>query len=182
MGLSIRNSIANPKIRSFLMSSIMNRIFCQYTVHADDKPNGYCYDSTTPVLGGVDMVQFFTTFKISDGIYNESEVGQLGSSRYSSTYGNYTYHFVSRKNLRWEPNETLDPCIHEHWSLYFPLLFQILVKLSFPFHSFLSEFQFILLSVTSLFYWTLFFTFYLLITLFYNSDCLRLINLLTFRR
>ena len=78
----------------------MNRVYCQLTACTDDKSNGYCYDNTTPVLGGVDMVQFFTTFKISDGIYNESKIGQLGSSRYTSTYGNYTYHFVSRKNLR----------------------------------------------------------------------------------
>jgi hypothetical protein len=46
------------------------------------------------------MVQFFTAFKLPDGTYNESEVGQLGSNQYSSSYNNNTYNFVSEANLR----------------------------------------------------------------------------------
>jgi hypothetical protein len=46
------------------------------------------------------MVQFFTTFKLSDGTYNEEEVGQKGSEKYSSSYNNYTYYFLSEENLR----------------------------------------------------------------------------------
>jgi YHS domain-containing protein len=53
-----------------------------------------------PVLGGVDMVQFFTAFKLPDGSYNESEVGQRGSDLFSSVYNNQTFYFVSEENRR----------------------------------------------------------------------------------
>jgi hypothetical protein len=53
-----------------------------------------------PVLGGVDMVQFFTAFKLPDGSYNESEVGQRGSDLYSSVYNNQTFYFISEENRR----------------------------------------------------------------------------------
>ena len=90
-------------LNPFCFSSVVLTFFTVDIFHPlqlDNKTNGYCYDNATPVLGGVDMVQFFTTFKISDGVYNESEVGQHGSSDYSSVYGNYTYYFVSKQNLR----------------------------------------------------------------------------------
>ena len=48
------------------------------------------------------MVQFFTTFKLPDGSYNESQVGQQGSGLYSSTYNNYTYNFISEANQRFD--------------------------------------------------------------------------------
>jgi len=50
------------------------------------------------VLGGVDFVQYFTTFRLSDGTYNESNVGEVGSSDYSSTYGGFSYYFLSEDN------------------------------------------------------------------------------------
>jgi hypothetical protein len=46
------------------------------------------------------MVQFFTAFKLPDGSYNESEVGQQGSDLHSSVYNNCTYYFVSEANKR----------------------------------------------------------------------------------
>lgn len=64
------------------------------------KAANYCYDSTVSVLKGVDIVQYFTDFKLPDGTYNESEVGQRGSDQYSSSYNNYTYNFISDANLR----------------------------------------------------------------------------------
>ena len=64
------------------------------------KAVNYCYESSLSVLKGVDMVQYFTAFKLPDGTYNESEVGQLGLDQYSSIYNNYTYNFISEENLR----------------------------------------------------------------------------------
>ena len=46
------------------------------------------------------MVQFFTAFKLPDGTYNESEVGQLGLDQYTSSYNNHTYNFISEINLK----------------------------------------------------------------------------------
>ena len=66
----------------------------------DGKDVDFCYKNNSPVLGGVDMVQFFTVFKLPDGSYNESKVGQQGSNLYSSVYNNYTYNFVSKANKR----------------------------------------------------------------------------------
>ena len=73
---------------------------CSCNMRKNGKAVGYCYDSSVPVLKGVDMVQYFTAFKLPDGTYNESEVGQLGLDQYSSSYNNYTYHFISEANLR----------------------------------------------------------------------------------
>jgi hypothetical protein len=58
----------------------------------------YCYNAETPVMGGLDVVQFFTTFKNADGTYDETQVGQRGSSAYVSVYGGYTYYFLSAEN------------------------------------------------------------------------------------
>ena len=51
-------------------------------------------------MGGVDMVQFFTDFKLADGTYDEAQVGQQGSDEYSVSLNNYTYNFVTEINLR----------------------------------------------------------------------------------
>lgn len=51
-------------------------------------------------MGGVDMVQFFTDFKLADGTYDEAQVGQQGSDEYSVSLNYYTYNFVTESNLR----------------------------------------------------------------------------------
>lgn len=60
----------------------------------------YCFNKLSPVMGGVDMVQFFTTYKLPDGTYNESRVGQRGLDQHSSIYNNYEYKFISDANKR----------------------------------------------------------------------------------
>jgi hypothetical protein len=60
------------------------------------------FNKSLPVLGGVDMVQFFTAFKLPNGSYDESEVGQQGSDLYSSVYNNQTFYFVSEANKRFD--------------------------------------------------------------------------------
>jgi len=57
-----------------------------------------CSTSAKPVLGGVDMVQYFTDFKNDDGTYNESYVGSRGTEKYSSVYNGYIFHFLSQAN------------------------------------------------------------------------------------
>jgi len=57
-----------------------------------------CMNTGIPVLGGVDVVQYWTDFKISDGVYNESRVGTLGSPNYISIYSGYQFNFVSADN------------------------------------------------------------------------------------
>jgi hypothetical protein len=71
-----------------------------FSLSLDGKTVDFCYKNDSPVLGGVDMVQFFTAFKLPDGSYNESEVGQQGSDLHTSVYNNYTYNFVSKANKR----------------------------------------------------------------------------------
>jgi hypothetical protein len=71
-----------------------------FSLSLDGKSVDFCYKNDSPVLGGVDMVQFFTAFKLRDGSYNESEVGQHGSDLHTSVYNNYTYNFVSKANKR----------------------------------------------------------------------------------
>ncbi len=66
---------------------------CWNTTIADD-----CSNSTFPVMGGVDFVQYFTAFKIADGTYNESEVGVVGSSEFTSYHDGYFYYFTSQAN------------------------------------------------------------------------------------
>ena len=73
---------------------------CSCNMRKNGKAADYCHDSSISVLKGVDMVQYFTAFKLPDGTYNESEVGQRGLDQYSSSYNNYTYNFVSEENLR----------------------------------------------------------------------------------
>jgi len=57
-----------------------------------------CADSSEPVLGGVDVVQYFTDFKLADGTFNETEVGVAGSSAYASVYNDFTFYFKSAAN------------------------------------------------------------------------------------
>jgi len=57
-----------------------------------------CSDKTYPVMGGVDVVQYFIEFKNADGTYNETKSGSMGSSDYSSVYDGYTFYFKSISN------------------------------------------------------------------------------------
>jgi YHS domain-containing protein len=57
-----------------------------------------CSVNGTAVLGGLDVVQYFTTFKLTDGSYNESMVGQVGSEDYSSSYDGFRYYFLTEEN------------------------------------------------------------------------------------
>jgi YHS domain-containing protein len=57
-----------------------------------------CANSESPVLGGLDFVQYFTDFKNDDGTYDETQVGTIGSSSYTSTYNGYTFYFKSSDN------------------------------------------------------------------------------------
>lgn len=68
--------------------------------YSDGRSIDFCYDQTLSVMGGVDMIQFFTDFKLEDGTYDEAEVGQQGSEEYSVSLNNYTYNFVTESNLR----------------------------------------------------------------------------------
>ena len=90
-------------LQTFLLHSTPsagNDDTCACNISANGRDLDYCYNATSPVLGGVDVVQFFTAFQLSDGSYNESEVGQQGLAKHSSNYNSYTYHFVSKSNLR----------------------------------------------------------------------------------
>lgn len=60
----------------------------------------YCTDTSVPVCNGIDFVQYFTEFKLSTGMYNESRVGTLGSSSYQYVYNGYTFLFKSEENQK----------------------------------------------------------------------------------
>jgi len=57
-----------------------------------------CADASIPVLGGVDVMQYWTDFKSSDGTYDETQIGQLGLPSYQSTYNNFLFNFISKEN------------------------------------------------------------------------------------
>ena len=58
-----------------------------------------CADSSIPVLGGVDLVQYFVDFKYLDGSgYNESRIGQLGLPFYQSLHEGFQFNFISPEN------------------------------------------------------------------------------------
>jgi YHS domain-containing protein len=67
--------------------------------------SGFCPSSMSncsvigdAVLGGVDFVQYFTDFKLSEYSYDETKVGAVGSSEYQVTYKGYTFFFLSETN------------------------------------------------------------------------------------
>lgn len=57
-----------------------------------------CSKAYGVVMGGLDFVQYFTTFANADGTYDESQVGYPGLSQYSTTYHGFTYYFLSEAN------------------------------------------------------------------------------------
>jgi YHS domain-containing protein len=59
-----------------------------------------CTDIGTPVLGGVDVVNYYTAYRVSTGIYNDSLPGVAGSSKYESIYNGYTFRFSTSLNKK----------------------------------------------------------------------------------
>lgn len=64
-----------------------------------DTLNDDCRNTAYPVMGGLDFVQYFTSFKNSDGTYDETKVGSVGSSSFSYVYKGYTFYFLNQENL-----------------------------------------------------------------------------------
>lgn len=60
--------------------------------------NNYCTTTAYTVMNGLDLVQYFTTFKLPDGSYDESHVGMIGYPRFEVTYYNYKFNFISKEN------------------------------------------------------------------------------------
>ena len=50
------------------------------------------------VMGGLDFVQYFTDFKLSDGTYNESMYGSRGDDDIYSMYKSFKFLFLSEGN------------------------------------------------------------------------------------
>ena len=72
---------------------------CDCNFDQSIKGADYCYSTDAPVMGGLDMVQYFTTFKNdADGTYDETQVGIRGTSDYNAVYQGYTYYFVNGDN------------------------------------------------------------------------------------
>jgi YHS domain-containing protein len=59
-----------------------------------------CTDTSTPVLGGVDVVNYFTSYKLSSGGYNDTQPGIVGLSKYSSIFNGYTFYFSTSVNKK----------------------------------------------------------------------------------
>jgi len=57
-----------------------------------------CSSETKPVLGGLDLVQYFTDFKLADGTYDETRVGSSGVSTYTSIFNGFQFQFQSKEN------------------------------------------------------------------------------------
>ena len=77
------------------INSVDNSTVC---VCPDIVKNANCSDMATPVLGGLDFVQYFTDFINSDGSYDEDKLGLAGSSEFKSVYNSYTFYFLSVEN------------------------------------------------------------------------------------
>jgi len=61
-----------------------------------------CGDLSIPVLGGVDIMQYWTDFKIdgSEDEYDETQMGQLGNPSYKVVYNNFQFNFISAENQK----------------------------------------------------------------------------------
>lgn len=57
-----------------------------------------CANSGYPILGGLDIIQYFTTFKFQNGSWNEAEIGKFADGLYSSQYGGFLFYFLSVRN------------------------------------------------------------------------------------
>lgn len=61
--------------------------------------NNLCSSTLLPVMGGLDLVQYFIDFKIiGSGEYDESKIGTIGNPVYQAIYNSYIFYFISNKN------------------------------------------------------------------------------------
>lgn len=93
----------NPNIASLSALSTLSKNLNFYESYSCTECPSFvtaadCTNTAYPVLGGLDMVQYFTEFKNSDGTYDETKVGTVGSKDYSSVYNGYTFYFKSSEN------------------------------------------------------------------------------------
>lgn len=59
-----------------------------------------CTDSGSPVMGGVDVVNYFSAYRVSTGVYNDTLPGVAGSTKYVSVFNGYTFHFSTALNKK----------------------------------------------------------------------------------
>ena len=57
-----------------------------------------CMTTSLPVMGGLDLVEYFTAYRTLDGSYNESESGKVGLPGIKSDYSGYTFYFNTFTN------------------------------------------------------------------------------------
>lgn len=60
--------------------------------------NGTCGIKSVSVMGGVDFVEYFTTYKLSDGTFDETAGGEIGQQSINSSYNEYTFQFLNHAN------------------------------------------------------------------------------------
>lgn len=60
--------------------------------------DGKCATASVPVMGGVDFVEYFATYKMSNGMSNESSFGVIRQNAINSSYNGYTFLFSSLTN------------------------------------------------------------------------------------
>ena len=82
---------ASGTLRSFESTEDDSCASCMVT--GDD-----CTSTSAPVLGGVDLVNYFVAYKLPDGSYNTSETGIAGSQDHASVFHGYTFYFSSAAN------------------------------------------------------------------------------------
>lgn len=85
-------SISKP----FLKTSSKNRDLTCVDCPSTLTPG--CLSTSESVMGGLDFVQYFTDFKLTDQTYNESLKGEQGLSTIYSTYKGYTFNFLSNEH------------------------------------------------------------------------------------
>lgn len=68
---------------------------CWFSTLADN-----CRSTSGPVLGGVDLVNYFVAYQNDDGTFDETQPGVAGTADYSYVYNGYTFYFSSEVNLK----------------------------------------------------------------------------------
>ena len=100
-GITI-SSLSQPQQLSEMQSETGLSMAAAETETSCGCPSGTagCSVIGNAVLGGVDVVQYHTAYKLDDGSYNESMTGEEGSSTYSSTHNGFKFYFVSNENKK----------------------------------------------------------------------------------
>ena len=91
----IKNTIIDCDLNKAARSYLNDNSCAECTTHMLQAD---CSEASRPVLGGLDFVQYFTEFKNDDGTYDETSIGEVGSSDYSSVYDGFTFYFKSSTN------------------------------------------------------------------------------------